>query len=59
MKFDSPLFFLFLLIVYGVYLALPVAKQNRFLLAASYAFYASWDWRFLALPWISTAVDDL
>ena len=45
--------------MYGVYLALPFAKQNRFLLAASYAFYASWDWRFLALLWISTAVDYL
>jgi D-alanyl-lipoteichoic acid acyltransferase DltB (MBOAT superfamily) len=57
MQFDSPLFFLFLLVVYGVYLVLPFARQNRFLLAASYAFYASWDWRFLGLLWISTAVD--
>ncbi|HUP14568.1 MAG TPA: MBOAT family O-acyltransferase, partial [Acidimicrobiia bacterium] len=28
-----------------------------FLLGASYLFYAAWDWRFLALIWVSTGVD--
>ena len=31
--------------------------QNRFLLAASYVFYGSWDWRFLSLIFLSTVVD--
>jgi D-alanyl-lipoteichoic acid acyltransferase DltB (MBOAT superfamily) len=30
--------------------------QNAILLAASYIFYASWDWRFLGLLWLMTAV---
>jgi D-alanyl-lipoteichoic acid acyltransferase DltB (MBOAT superfamily) len=31
--------------------------RNACILAASYVFYAAWDWRFLGLIWISTAVD--
>ena len=31
--------------------------QNVLLLAASYLFYGWWDWRFLGLIWLSTAVD--
>ena len=31
--------------------------QKLWLLACSYAFYAAWDWRFLSLIWVSTAVD--
>lgn len=31
--------------------------QNRLLLAASYVFYASWDWRFLSLILASTILD--
>ena len=31
--------------------------QNLLLLAASYLFYGWWDWRFLGLIWLSTAVD--
>ena len=32
-------------------------SQNRWLLFASYAFYAAWDWRFLGLIIISTLTD--
>jgi D-alanyl-lipoteichoic acid acyltransferase DltB (MBOAT superfamily) len=31
--------------------------RNACILAASYVFYAAWDWRFLGLIWLSTAVD--
>ncbi len=31
--------------------------RNTLLLAASYAFYASWNWKLLGLIWVSTAVD--
>ena len=34
-----------------------VAPRNACILAASYLFYATWDWRFLPLIWASTAVD--
>ena len=34
-----------------------VAPRNACILAASYVFYGTWDWRFLALIWVSTAVD--
>jgi alginate O-acetyltransferase complex protein AlgI len=33
--------------------------QNALLLVASYLFYGWWDVRFLALLWLSTAVDFL
>jgi alginate O-acetyltransferase complex protein AlgI len=32
-------------------------RRNVCILAASYVFYAAWDWRFLGLIWLSTAVD--
>ncbi len=41
----------------AIYWPLPHRAQNRFLLFASYVFYAAWDWRFLSLIWLSTAVD--
>ena len=34
-----------------------IRARNAFLLAASYFFYGCWDWRFLGLILISTAVD--
>ena len=57
MLFNSLEFLLFFAVVYGVYLTLRTRMQNVWLLAASYAFYAAWDWRFLALIWLSTGVD--
>ena len=57
MLFNSLAFVLFFVVVYGVYLTLRTRGQNVWLLLASYAFYAAWDWRFLSLIWLSTAVD--
>jgi alginate O-acetyltransferase complex protein AlgI len=55
--FDSPIYFLFLIIVVLVYWRLPWRKQNWMLLAASYFFYGWWDWRFLGLMMLSTTLD--
>ena len=57
MLFNSPEFLLFLLIVYGLYLALPFRSQNYLLLFSSYIFYGWWDSRFLFLIVMSTIVD--
>lgn len=57
MLFNSIQFVLFFLLVYCLYLMLNHKWQNRILLAASYFFYALWDWRFLSLILISTTVD--
>ena len=57
MLFDTPIYFLFLLIAVLVYWRLQWRQQNQFLLAASYLFYGWWDWRFLTLILISTLVD--
>ena len=35
-------------------LSLPQRWRNPLLLAASYAFYAAWSWKFLALLWATT-----
>lgn len=57
MLFNSFQFFIFLGLVYGLYRLLPHRQQNLLLLAASYFFYGSWDWRFLFLILLSTVVD--
>jgi D-alanyl-lipoteichoic acid acyltransferase DltB (MBOAT superfamily) len=57
MLFNSLDFALFFLVVFAVYAALPARGQNRLLLVASYFFYGCWDWRFLSLIALSTAVD--
>ncbi|MCO5170089.1 MAG: MBOAT family protein [Planctomycetes bacterium] len=57
MVFDSFLFWYFYAAVLLAYFRLPHRGQNALLLAASYVFYACWDWRFLGLIWASTAVD--
>ena len=57
MLFNSYQFWLFLAVVILLYRSLPHRGQNRMLLIASYVFYAAWDWRFLSLILISTAVD--
>lgn len=49
MLFNSLRFLVFFPVVYAAYLLLPHRWQNRMLLLASYVFYASWDWRFVAL----------
>ncbi len=57
MLFNSPQFAVFFVVVFALYLVLDRRWQNRMLLAASYFFYGSWDWRFLSLIWISTLLD--
>ena len=55
MVFNSLQFVVFFLAVLGLYRLLPHRGQNWLLVAASYSFYASWDWRFLGLLIASTA----
>src|SRR4051812_37112547 len=57
MTFNSLQFALLLAIVISVYWSLKLKGQNRLLLLASYVFYGWWDWRFLALLWLTTVVD--
>jgi D-alanyl-lipoteichoic acid acyltransferase DltB (MBOAT superfamily) len=57
MFFNSLEFALFLVACLAIYAAIPHRAQNRFLLIASYLFYAAWDWRFLGLILTSTVVD--
>lgn len=59
MLFNSLVFIGFFLVVYALYLLLRNrhVAQNRLLLVASYVFYGWWDWRFLGLLGLSTAVD--
>lgn len=57
MYFNSFDFLLFFVVVLATQAVLPQRPRNWWLLAASYFFYAYWDWRFLGLIWLSTAVD--
>lgn len=57
MNFNSLSFLLFFVIVYTLYLFFNHKWQNRLLLAASYFFYGSWNWKFLSLIILSTVVD--
>ena len=54
MVFNSLHFAGFFLACLGLYRLLPHRGQNWLLVAASYYFYASWDWRFLGLLVVST-----
>ena len=56
MAFNSLEYAVFFLVVFAVYWRLPHRAQNLFLLAASWFFYACWDWRFLSLMLASTTV---
>jgi D-alanyl-lipoteichoic acid acyltransferase DltB (MBOAT superfamily) len=59
MLFNSVDFALFLPMVFLIYWSLSgnVKRQNFFLLAASYFFYAWWDWRFLSLVLLCSIVN--
>ena len=57
MVFNSLHFVVFFAAVYALYRALPHRAQNLMLLAASYYFYAAWDWRFLGLLLAQTVLD--
>lgn len=57
MLFHSLDFLFFFFLVAIIYWRLPHSWQNRWLVLASYFFYAYWDWRLLSLLLISTALD--
>lgn len=58
MVFVESRFFLFFAIVFVTYWLIPSNRGRKlWLLAASYIFYGSWDWRFLLLLIASTSVD--
>ena len=60
MLFNSFAFLVFLPVVYMAYWGLfrrSLRAQNLFVLAASWFFYAWWDWRFLGLIFISSITD--
>lgn len=57
MLFNSIDFLLFFVAVFGLYLLLPHRGQNYLLLAASFLFYGSWDYRFLLLMTASIITD--
>ncbi|HSP90048.1 MAG TPA: MBOAT family O-acyltransferase [Vicinamibacterales bacterium] len=54
MVFNSLHFAVFFLAFLGLNRLLPHRGRNWLLVAASYYFYASWDWRFLGLLIVST-----
>jgi D-alanyl-lipoteichoic acid acyltransferase DltB (MBOAT superfamily) len=60
MLFNSLTFALFVPAVFALYWLIPrdaIRLRNLFLIAASYVFYGWWDWRFLSLIVLSSAVD--
>jgi alginate O-acetyltransferase complex protein AlgI len=59
MLFNSAEYGIFLGIVFALYWLLRDSRGSRFLLllAASWFFYASWNWKLLSLILISTAID--
>lgn len=59
MLFNTYIFFIFLSVVLGVFLLLKKQPKTRIIwvLAASYFFYGYWEWKFLGLILISTAID--
>lgn len=60
MLFNSLQYLLFLPLVFALYWSVnnrSLKLQNLLLLAASYYFYACWDWRFLFLLVFSTGLD--
>lgn len=60
MLFNSFTFLIFLptvFLLYWIVFKNQLKAQNLLLLLASYVFYGWWDWRFLSLIVISTAID--
>jgi D-alanyl-lipoteichoic acid acyltransferase DltB (MBOAT superfamily) len=57
MLFNTPQFFLFLLVTLGLFYTAPRSWRKPLLLGASYWFYMSWNWRFAPLLLTLTAVD--
>ena len=50
-------FILFFIAVFAMYWIVPIRFKNVLLLIASYLFYISWNWKFLSLILISTAMN--
>lgn len=57
MLFNTLTFWAFFAIVLILFYASPRSWRKPLLLVASYTFYGMWDWRFLSLIAVSTAVD--
>lgn len=57
MNFVTLKFGIFMVLVFLLYWMLGDRKRKWLLLFASWYFYACWDWRFLSLVIISTALD--
>ena len=60
MLFNSIDFAIFLplcFVIYWFFLNNNIKYQNLFIAFSSYFFYAWWDWRFLSLIFVSTAID--
>jgi alginate O-acetyltransferase complex protein AlgI len=57
MLFNTPQFFLFLLVILGMFHTAPRSWRKPLLLVASYWFYMSWNWRFAPLLLTLTAID--
>src|SRR5580698_8473541 len=57
MLFNTPQFFQFLLVVLILFYALPRPSRKWILLAASYYFYMSWNWKFIPLLLTLTVID--
>lgn len=57
MLFNEPRFFIFLLVVFTALLFGNQSWRKAVILVASYIFYGFWNWKFLSLIAISTAID--
>lgn len=57
MFFNTTQFFVFFAAVLALFYLSPRAWRKYILLAASYLFYATWNWRFIALLLTLTAID--
>jgi D-alanyl-lipoteichoic acid acyltransferase DltB (MBOAT superfamily) len=58
MSFISPIFLIFLPVVFGLYYCIPRRQwQNSVSLLASYFFYGWWDYRFCALMLFASLLD--
>ncbi len=57
MSFTTPVFLVFLAVVWVAYWSLRRRAQNLLIVCASFVFYAWWDWRFLILLIGTTGID--
>ncbi len=57
MSFTTPVFLVFLALVYWLYWRLKFRGQNLLIFLASLFFYGWWDWRFLGLLFFTATVD--